>query len=136
MEASQPPEPPAGRPSLTPSFFFSPQGWPYLLVPFIPLAVALELGHATAGVIFFPAARGVTPAAALMGRAADEVAARSDPGIGQLLDVTFGNAPELISALFALEGGLQEVGKSSIIGSILGNILLEMGAARLAGGLA
>jgi Ca2+:H+ antiporter len=135
MEARQPPEPPAGRPSLTPSFFFSPQGWPYLLVPFIPLAVALELGHASAGVIFFSAALGVIPTAALMGRATEEVAARSGPGIGGLLNVTFGNAPELIIALFALEAGLQEVVKASIIGSILGNILLVMGAAMLAGGL-
>jgi len=135
MEASQPPEPPAGRPSLTPSFFFTPHGWPYLLVPFIPLAVALELGHAAAGLIFFSAALGVIPTAALMGRATEEVAARSGPGIGGLLNVTFGNAPELIIALFALEAGLQEVVKASIIGSILGNILLVMGAAMLAGGL-
>jgi Ca2+:H+ antiporter len=135
MEASQPPEPPAGRPSLTPSFFFTPHGWPYLLVPFIPLAVALELGHAGAGLIFSSAALGVIPTAALMGRATEEVAARSGPGIGGLLNVTFGNAPELIIALFALEAGLQEVVKASIIGSILGNILLVMGAAMLAGGL-
>jgi Ca2+:H+ antiporter len=135
MQASQPPEPPSGRPSLTPSFFFSPNGWPYLLVPFIPLAVALELGHASAGLIFFSAAVGVIPTAALMGRATEEVAARSGPGIGGLLNVTFGNAPELIIALFALEAGLHEVVKASIIGSILGNILLVMGAAMLAGGL-
>ena len=114
---------------MTPSFFFTPHGWPYLLVPFIPLAVALELGHATAGLIFFSAALGVIPTAALMGRATEEVAARSGPGIGGLLNVTFGNAPELIIALFALEAGLQEVVKASIIGSILGNILLVMGAA-------
>ena len=75
------------------------------------------------------------PTAALMGRATEEVAARSGPGIGGLLNVTFGNAPELIIALFALEAGLQEVVKASIIGSILGNILLVMGAAMLAGGL-
>jgi Ca2+:H+ antiporter len=134
MEASQPPEP-TGRPPLTPSFFFTPNGWPYLLVPFIPIAVALELGHASAGLIFFSAALGVIPTAALMGRATEEVAARSGPGIGGLLNVTFGNAPELIIALFALEAGLHEVVKASIIGSILGNILLVMGAAMLAGGL-
>ena len=70
-----------------------------------------------------------------MGRATEEVAAKSGPGIGGLLNVTFGNAPELIIALFALEAGLHEVVKASIIGSILGNILLVMGAAMLAGGL-
>ncbi len=70
-----------------------------------------------------------------MGRATEELAARSGPGIGGLLNVTFGNAPELIIALFALGQGLQEVVKASIVGSILGNILLVLGAAMLAGGL-
>ncbi|MGH2984345.1 MAG: calcium/proton exchanger [Solirubrobacterales bacterium] len=133
MEATDAPAP--GRPPLTPSFFRGPQGWPYLLVPFIPIAIALELANASAGLIFFAAALGVIPTAALMGRATEEAASRSGPGIGGLLNVTFGNAPELIIALFALEAGLQEVVKASIIGSILGNILLVMGAAMLAGGV-
>jgi Ca2+:H+ antiporter len=117
------------------SFFLTAQGWPYLLVPFIPLAVALELLHASAAVIFFTAAVGIVPTAALMGLATEELASRSGPGIGGLLNVTFGNAPELIIALFALIEGLQEVVKASIIGSILGNILLVLGAAMLVGGL-
>jgi Ca2+:H+ antiporter len=124
-----------GGPRLSPGFLFSPHGWPYLLVPFIPLAVVFELTHAASGLIFFSAALGVIPTAALMGRATEEVAARSGPGIGGFLNVTFGNAPELIIALFALQAGLHEVVKASIIGSILGNILLVMGAAMLAGGL-
>src|SRR5262245_7869542 len=110
-------------------------GWPYLLVPFIPIAIVLEVAHAGAPVIFVCSALGVIPTAALMGRATEELAARSGPGIGGLLNVTFGNAPELIIALFALEAGLHEVVKASIIGSILGNILLVMGAAMLAGGV-
>ena len=116
-------------------FLFSGQGWPYLLVPLIPVAVALELAHAAAPIIFFAAAAGVIPTAALMGRATEELAARSGPGIGGLLNVTFGNAPELIIAFFALREGLQEVVKASLVGSILGNILLVMGAAMLIGGL-
>ena len=64
-----------------------------------------------------------------MGRATEELAERSGPGIGGLLNVTFGNAPELIIALFALAEGLQEVVKASIIGSIIGNVLLVLGAA-------
>ena len=74
------------------------------------------------------------PTAALMGRATEELAARSGPGIGGFLNVTFGNAPELIIAFFALNEGLQEVVKASLIGSILGNILLVMGAAMFIGG--
>ena len=124
-----------GTPSFGWRFLTSPSGWPYLLAPFIPIAIALRLIDAGAGLIFFSAALGVIPTAALMGRATEEVAARSGPGIGGLLNVTFGNAPELIIALFALEKGLQEVVKASIVGSILGNILLVMGAAMLAGGL-
>jgi Ca2+:H+ antiporter len=116
-------------------FLLSGEGWPYLLVPFIPLAVALDLGHAGASLIFFASALGVIPTAALMGRATEELAARSGPGIGGLLNVTFGNAPELIIAFFALREGLQEVVKASLVGSILGNVLLVMGAAMLVGGL-
>jgi Ca2+:H+ antiporter len=116
-------------------FLFSPQGWPYMLTPFIPAAVALELGNASASLIFFVAALGIIPTAALMGLATEELAARSGPGIGGLLNVTFGNAPELIIALFALGEGLHEVVKASIVGSIIGNVLLVMGAAMFVGGL-
>ena len=70
-----------------------------------------------------------------MGRATEELAERSGNVVGGLLNVTFGNAPELIIALFALGKGLQEVVKASLIGSILGNILLVMGGAMLVGGL-
>jgi Ca2+:H+ antiporter len=116
-------------------FLLSGDGWPYLLVPFIPLAVLLEVAGAGATAIFFAAALGVIPTAAMMGRSTEELAARSGPGVGGFLNVTFGNAPELIIALFALGEGLQEVVKASIVGSILGNILLVMGAAMLVGGL-
>ena len=124
-----------GTPRLNASFFLGADGWPYLLVPLIPVAVALELVHASASIVFVASALGIIPTAALMGRATEELAARSGPGIGGLLNVTFGNAPELIIALFALNEGLQEVVKASIIGSILGNILLVMGAAMLIGGI-
>jgi Ca2+:H+ antiporter len=124
-----------GQPS-GPSFpsLLSPQGWPYLLVPFIPLAIALDFAGASAGLIFTTAALGIIPTAALMGLATEELAERAGPGIGGLLNVTFGNAPELIIALFALGEGLHEVVKASVIGSILGNILLVLGAAMFVGG--
>jgi Ca2+:H+ antiporter len=115
-------------------FFLSAHGWPYLLVPFIPIAVVLDLAHAGSVPVFVTSALGVIPTAALMGRATEELAARSGPGIGGLLNVTFGNAPELIIALFALNKGLHEVVKASLVGSILGNILLVLGAAMFFGG--
>jgi hypothetical protein len=61
---------------------FSGEGWPYLLVPLIPVAVVLELVHVGATRVFLASALGVIPTAALMGRATEELAARSGPGIG------------------------------------------------------
>jgi Ca2+:H+ antiporter len=118
----------------TSRLLFTGLGWPNLLLPFIPAAIVLDLADASASLIFFCSAAGVIPTAALMGRATEELAARSGPSIGGLLNVTFGNAPELIIALFALGKGLHEVVKASLIGSILGNILLVMGAAMFVGG--
>jgi Ca2+:H+ antiporter len=115
-------------------FLLSGQGWPYILVPFIPVAIVLNALGADPIVVFFSSALGVVPTASLMGKATEELATRSGPGIGGLHNVTIGNAPELIIALFALNSGLQEVVKASIIGSILGNLLLVMGAAMLIGG--
>ena len=101
---------------------------------FIPAAIALELAHASPLIVFSAAALGVIPCAAVMGEATEAIAAKSGPGIGGLLNVTFGNAPELIIAFFALLEGLQEVVKASIVGSIIGNVLLVMGAAFVVGG--
>src|SRR5690348_5861582 len=129
MEVQAPPTD-RGRP-----FLLTGEGWPYLLIPLIPVAIVLEFMHADAVLVFFASALGVIPTAALMGRATEELAARSGPGIGGLLNVTFGNAPELIIALFALGAGLHEVVKASLVGSILGNILLVLGMSMLAGGL-
>src|SRR6058998_3382091 len=134
MPASEPGSPAPRTPRLDARFFIG-QGWPYLLVPFIPLAIALDLGGASEALVFVASALGIIPTAALMGRATEELASRSGPRIGGLLNVTFGNAPELIIALFALHAGLQEVVKASLVGSILGNILLVLGASMLVGGL-
>src|SRR5688572_23887753 len=102
---------------------------------FIPAAIGLELAHADPVLVFGAAALGVIPCAAVMGEATEAIAAKSGPGVGGLLNVTFGNAPELIIAFFALIEGLQEVVKASIVGSIIGNVLLVLGASMLVGGL-
>src|ERR671917_322488 len=107
----------------------------YVLAVFIPAAVVLEVVHASAPLVFAAAALGVVPTAALMGEATEHLAARTGPGIGGFLNVTFGNAPELIIAFFALLAGLQGVVKASLIGSIVGNILLVLGASMFVGGL-
>jgi Ca2+:H+ antiporter len=136
LETEDPPAVEAGQPRRgLAAFLFSGDGWPYLLVPFIPIALALELIGAGPALIFATSAIGVIPTAALMGRATEELADRAGPGIGGLLNVTFGNFPELLIAFFALREGLHEVVKASIIGSVLGNILLVMGGSMLVGGL-
>jgi Ca2+:H+ antiporter len=106
----------------------------YYLGVFIPAAIALELAGGSPVLVFTAAALGVIPTAALMGTATEEIAERTGPGIGGFLNVTFGNAPELIIAFFALREGLHEVVKASIVGSIIGNVLLVLGFAMLVGG--
>src|SRR5438093_12963955 len=105
MPASEPRPPTPRTPRLDAGFFFG-EGWPYLLAPFIPAAIALDLGGASDALVFIASALGLIPPAALMGRATEELASQSGPRIGGLLNVTFGNAPELIIALFALCQGL------------------------------
>src|SRR3954465_5875131 len=90
---------------------------------------------ASATAVFFTSALGLIPTAVLMSDATEHLASRSGPGIGSIVNVTFGNAPELIIAFFALIDGLQEVVKASLVGSVLGNSLLVLGAAMLAGGI-
>jgi Ca2+:H+ antiporter len=115
------------------SFLLTGEGWPYLLVPLIPVAILLESSMQTrADLCRFRAWR--HPDCRTHGRATEELAARSGPGIGGFLNVTFGNAPELIIALFALAAGLHEVVKASVVGSILGNILLVMASRCLPAG--
>jgi Ca2+:H+ antiporter len=85
--------------------------------------------------LFFIAGLALIPLAAWLGRATEHLSARAGPGIGGLLNATLGNAPELILSLVALSKGLSVVVKASITGSIIGNILLVLGTAILAGGM-
>ena len=106
-----------------------------LLLIFIPLALVVEGLHAPAPWVFAASAAAIVPLAAFMGRATEHLAGRMGSGIGGLLNATFGNAAELIIALMALRAGLYDVVKASITGSIIGNILLVLGLAVLAGGI-
>ncbi len=117
-------------------FLFSGEGWPYLLVPFIFIAFILEfiLHYDNANVLFATSALGVIPTAALMGRSTEELAHRTGPGIGGFLNVTFGNAPELIIALFAVNAAKFEVVRGSLSGSVIGNLLLVLGFSLVFGG--
>src|SRR4051794_13211088 len=74
------------------------------------------------------------PLAWLIGEATEHAAEHTGPGVGGFLNASFGNAPELIIALFAVAGGLPAVVRGSLTGSVVSNILLVLGAAMIAGG--
>jgi Ca2+:H+ antiporter len=106
------------------------------LLLFVPLAIGLEYWAPQQHLaIFLVSGLGILPLAAWMGRATEHLAERMGEGVGGLLNATFGNAAELIIAVAALRSGLYDVVKASIAGSIVGNILLVLGAAMMAGGL-
>jgi Ca2+:H+ antiporter len=108
----------------------------YALLVFVPVAVLLEYARPEAHtLIFFAACMAIVPLAGLMGRATEHIADRAGEGIGGLLNATFGNAAELIIAIVALRAGQLDIVKASLTGSIIGNVLLVLGAAFLAGGL-
>src|SRR5208337_1935116 len=110
-------------------------GWIRLLLLAVPATIVLRIGGAGPIWLFAGSALAIIPLAGLMGEATEQLAERLGPGIGRLLNATFGNAAELIIALFALFKGYDEVVKASLAGSILGNVLLVLGASLLAGGL-
>jgi Ca2+:H+ antiporter len=102
----------------------------------VPLTLLLEfLAPGQHLLIFFAAAVAIIPLAGWLGRATEQLAERAGDGVGGLLNATFGNATELIIAFAALRAGLHDVVKASIAGSIIGNILLVLGAAMLCGGM-
>src|SRR5262245_59255803 len=106
------------------------------LLIFVPIAIGLEiLAPERYLLIFATSSLAILPLAAWLGRATEQLAERMGEGLGGLLNATFGNAAELIIALAALRAGLHDVVKASIAGSIVGNILLVLGAAMLAGGM-
>jgi Ca2+:H+ antiporter len=108
----------------------------YALLVFVPAAILLEYARPEAHtLIFFAACLAIVPLAGLMGRATEQIADRAGEGIGGLLNATFGNAAELIIAIVALRAGQLDIVKASLTGSIIGNVLLVLGAAFLAGGL-
>jgi len=107
----------------------------YYLLLAVPLAIFGSLLEWRPIPIFIAACAGLIPLAGLIGEATEALAAVTGPKIGGLLNATLGNAAELIITIVALNAGLLELVKASITGSILGNLLLVMGASLLLGGL-
>ena len=107
----------------------------YGFLGFIPVSIAAHFLGWGDLIVFVTAALAIIPLAGWMGTATEEIAVVLGPSLGGLMNATFGNATELIIAIFALRAGLVNVVKSSITGSIIGNLLLVMGLSMLLGGL-
>ncbi|PSO53089.1 MAG: calcium/proton exchanger [Cyanobacteria bacterium QS_7_48_42] len=107
----------------------------FILLLFFPVSVAAQFWEWGATVVFITAGLAIVPLASFLGTATEKIAVVVGPNLGGLLNATFGNATELILALFALRSGLIEVVKATITGSILSNLLLVMGFSMLLGGL-
>jgi Ca2+:H+ antiporter len=107
----------------------------YFLVIFAPVALVLEFSHSEPLLIFIFAAIALTPLAKLIGDSTEHLAIHFGTTIASLLNVTFGNAAEIIIGIVALSAGLVNLVKASIIGSIIGNILLIFGLSLVVGGL-
>lgn len=105
------------------------------MLGFIPIALVLHLVHAAPPLVFLAAALAIVPLAGYMGEATEELAKHLGPATGGLLNATFGNATELIITIFAVRAGQLDVVRASIIGSIIGNILLVLGLSIFIGGL-
>jgi Ca2+:H+ antiporter len=107
--------------------------WRALLV-LVPISLVLAaISAVPRAVVFVVAILAIVPLAEWVRRATEHVAARAGSAIGGLLNVSFGNAPELIIALFVLSGGHVAVVKAQITGSLIGNSLLGLGLAIVAG---
>ncbi len=111
-----------------------PLNWLLLAVP-VAFVIYLVPAWKNETLLFFIAGIAIIPLAAWLGRATEHLSDRAGQGIGGLLNATLGNAPELILSLVALSKGLTVLVKAAITGSIIGNILLVLGTAVLAGGM-
>ncbi|HWS20712.1 MAG TPA: calcium/proton exchanger [Nitrososphaera sp.] len=106
----------------------------YILLIFTPIAAGLEFVHADDLVLFVVSAIALIPLAKLIGDSTEHLSTHYGPTVGSLLNVTFGNAAEIIISVVAINAGLLDLVKASITGSIIGNILLIFGLSIIAGG--
>lgn len=105
-----------------------------LLMIFIPITIAFEYMHIDPLWIFIGSAASIIPLAKWMGVATEELSLKLGEGLGGFLNATFGNATELIIAIFALQRGLVDVVEASLTGSIVSNFLFVLGLSFLYGG--
>jgi len=112
----------------------SSQLWLNALLLALPAAIVFAVLGSNPLLIFAASALAIIPLAGVLGEATDDLSVYAGPTFGGLMNATMGNATELIIAIFALRQGHIEVVKASLSGSIIGNLLLVLGAAVVAGG--
>jgi Ca2+:H+ antiporter len=103
------------------------------LLVFVPVSLVAELAHQPL-LIFITSGLAIIPLAGLIGRATDQLAIHVGPRLGGLLNATFGNVTELIVAVLLVLAGDFEIVKATLIGSIVGNLLLVLGISFAVGG--
>ena len=129
---------PTPKPSTPPSYFslyLERVGLLNSLLVFFFPALLLRILHSHLTLQFFLACLAIVPLAGFLGEATEHLSDHFGPGTGGLLNATFGNAAELIIASFSVFRGLDTLVKSSLVGSIIGNLLLVLGASILCGGM-
>jgi Ca2+:H+ antiporter len=107
----------------------------YWLLLFVPISIFSAVVIRNDTLTFLTCIFAIVPLARIMGYTTKEISLQTNPTISGLLSATFGNSIELIIAILALQSGLIPVVQASIIGSIIGNILLLVGLSLFAGGL-
>ena len=107
----------------------------YILLVFIPITIIGKIMGFSDPMLFACSSLAIIPLAGVMGKSTDDIACYCGQKIGCLLNATFGNATELIIAFVAMKEGMFDVVKASLAGSVVGNILLVLGASMLVGGL-
>ncbi|KAI0109251.1 Sodium/calcium exchanger protein-domain-containing protein [Nemania sp. FL0031] len=129
------------KPNIATRFFLTTKkilfhSWINLGLVFVPVGIIVaNIPNANPGAIFGINAVAIIPLAALLSYATESVARKMGDTIGALLNVTFGNAVELIIFIIALVKGEIRVVQASLLGSILANLLLILGGAFFLGGL-
>jgi Ca2+:H+ antiporter len=109
--------------------------WINALLVFVPVGIAVHFAHLSPVIVFTMNALAIIPLAGLLSHATEAVAARLGDTLGALLNVSFGNAVELILFIILLADNQIRVVQAALLGSILANLLLIMGMAFLLGGL-
>jgi Ca2+:H+ antiporter len=107
----------------------------HVLLLFVPASLLASHYHAGDAWIFGSSCLAVVPLAILIGDATEQIAGYTGPKLGGLINATMGNIPELFIGFFAVKAGLYGLVLASMVGSIIGNIMLVLGLSILVGGM-